>query len=78
MMSYHMLEWTIEDKTGVTDFILQINNSKNIIICADRNTYLFQKDKNDADTISIVSMDKCNRINGMSDYVSLPPNVTCK
>ena len=77
-MSYHMLKWTLKNKAGVTNFILQINNSKTIIIHGDRNTYLFQKDKNDADTISIVSLDKCNRINGMSNSVFLAPNITCK
>ena len=77
-MSYHMLKWTLKNKADVTNFILQINNSKIIIMHGDRNTYLFQKDKNDADTISIVSLDKCNRINGMSNSVFLAPNITCK
>ena len=77
-MSYHMLKWTIKDKGGITNFILQINNSKTINIHGDRNTYLFQKDKHDADTLSIVSLDRCNQINGMSNSVLLAPNITCK
>ena len=77
-MSYHILKWTIEDKGGITNFILQINNSKTINIYGDRNTYLLQKDKHDADTLSIVSLDKCNRINGMSNSVLLAPNIACK
>ena len=77
-MSYHMLEWTLKDKAGVTNFILQINSSKTINIHGHRNTYLFQKDENYAETISVVSLDKCNRINGMSNSVFLAPNITCK
>ena len=77
-MSYHFLKWIIKDKGGITNFILQINNSKTINIHVNRNTYLFQKDKHDADTLSIVSLDKCNRINGLSNTVLLAPNIACK
>ena len=47
MMSYHMLNWTIEDQATVTHFILQILNfsligthySKNVSIHGDTNSY---------------------------------------
>ena len=78
MMTYHLLNWTVESKTGVTGFMLQIYNSKNISICADRNSYIFQKDKRDSVTLSIVSMDKCNRISGISNNMSFLTNITCK
>ena len=77
-MSYQMLNWTVEGKTGVTDFMLQINNSKNISICANKNRYFFQKEKMDAVSLSIFSVDKCNRISGMSNNVSLLPSIICK
>ena len=70
-MSYHILKWIIKDKGGITNFILQL-------ICMVRGTYLFQKDKHDAGTLSIISLDKCNRLNGMSNSVLLAPNIACK
>ena len=79
-MSYHMLNWTIEDQATVTHFILQILNfsligthySKNVSIHGDTNSYFFHKHKRDSLSLSIVSLDKCNRISGMSNNVSLP------
>ena len=76
-MSYHILKWIIKDKGGITNFILQINNLKTINMLV-RGTYLFQKDKHDAGTLSIISLDKCNRLNGMSNSVLLAPNIACK
>ena len=79
-MTYHMLNWTIEDEdeAGVTGFILQIHNYKNISIHGDRNSYFFQKDKIDDVSLSIFSLDKCNRISGMSNNVTLPRSISCK
>ena len=86
MMSYHALNWTIEDQANVTHFILQIynlsllgtHNSKNVSIDGDMNSYFFQKDKRDSLSLSIVSLDKCDRISGMSKNVSLPPTYARK
>ena len=86
MMSYHVLNWTIEDQANVTHFILQIyrlffrriHNSKNVSIDGDMNSYLFQKDKRYSLSLSIVSLDKCDRISGMSNNVSLTPTYACK
>ena len=84
MMSYHVLNWTIEDQANVTHFILRIHNfslletpNRNVSIPGDVNSYFFQKDKRDSLSLSIVSLDKCNRISGMSNNVTLPPT-TCK
>ena len=84
MMSYHVLNWTIEDQAYVTQFILRIHNfslletpNRNVSIPGDMNSYFFQKDKRDSLSLSIVSLDKCNRISGMSNNVTLPPT-TCK
>ena len=86
MMSYHMLNWTIEHQANVTQFILRIHNfnllethnSKNVSIHGDMNSYFFQKDKSDYLSLSIVSLDKCNRISGMSNNISLFPTFACK
>ena len=86
MMSYHMLNWTIEDQAIVTHFILRILNfsligthySKNVSISGDVNSYFFHKNKRDSLSLSIVSLDKCNRISGMSNNVNLPPTFACK
>ena len=79
-MTYDMLNWTIkdEDKAGVTRFFLQRYNSWNYSIHGDMYSYFFQKDKGFAVSLSIVSVDKCNRISGMSNNVYLPPGITCK
>ena len=84
MMSYHVLNWTIEDQANVTHFILQIYNfsilqtqNRNVSIHGDMNSYFFQKDRRDSLSLSIVSLDKCNRITGISNNVSLLPT-TCK
>ena len=79
-MSYHMLNWTIEDDDMASDtgIILQIHNSKNISIHGDTKSYFFQKDKRHDVYLSIASVDKCNRIIGMSNNVYLPPSITCK
>ena len=86
MMSYHMLNWTIEDQANVTHFILRIHiislletqYPKNVSIDGDMNSYFFQKDKRDYLSLSIVSLDECNRTSGMSNNVSLPPTYACK
>ena len=85
MMSYHVLKWTIEDQANVTHFILRVHNfsfiqthnSKNVSIHGDINSYFFQKDRRTSLSLSIVSLDKWNRISGMSNIVSLPPTI-CK
>ena len=85
MMSYHMLNWTIEDQANVNHFILRILNSslfgthysKNVSIHGDMNSYLFQKARRDSLSLSIVSFDNCSRISGISNNVSLPPTI-CK
>ena len=85
MMSYHVLNWTIEDQANVNHFILRIYNfsllgshhSKNISIHGDMNSYIFQKDNRDSLSLSIVSLDKCNWISGISNNVSLP-QIRCK
>ena len=86
MMSYHVLNWTIDAQANVTHFILQIDNlffrrihnSKNVSIDGGMNSYLFQKDKRDSLSLSIVSLGKCDRISGMSNKVSLPATYACK
>ena len=83
MMSYHMLNWTIEDQAIVIHFILRIlnfsligtRNSKNVSIHGNMNSYFFQKDRRSSLSLSIVSFDNCNRISGMSNNVSLPPTI---
>ena len=86
MMSYHMLNWTIEDQANITHFVLiihnfsllEIHNSENVSIDGDMNSYFFKKDKRDYLSLSIVSLDKCNRISGMSNNVGLFPTFACK
>ena len=86
LMSYHMLNWTIEDQTNVPHFILRVLNlilidtqySWNVSIHGNMNSYFFQKNKRDLLSLSIVSLDKCNRISGMSNNVSLPSTFACK
>ena len=86
MMSYHVLNWTIEDQANVAQFILRVHNfsivqthnSKNVSIYRDMKSYFFKKYKRDSLLLSIVSLDKCNRIHGMSNNVNLPPTFTCK
>ena len=85
MMSYHVLNWTIEDQANVTHFILRVHNfsfiqthnSKNVSIHGEMKSYFFQKDRRAFLSLSIVSLDKCNRISGMSNNVNLPPTI-CK
>ena len=84
MMSYHVLNWTIEDQANVPHFILRIQNfsiletqNRNVSIHGDMNSYFFQKDRRDSLSLSIFSFDKCNRISGISNNVTLPPT-TCK
>ena len=84
MMSYHVLNWTTNNQADVTRFILQIHNfsiletqNRNVSIHGDMNSYFFQKDRRDSLSLSIFSLDKCNRISGMSNNVTLPPT-TCE
>ena len=79
-MTYDMLNWTIkdEDKAGVTRFFLVRLNSWNYSIHGDTYSYFFPKSKGFAVSLSIVSVDKCNRISGMSNNLYLPPSNTCK
>ena len=84
-MSYHVLNWMIEDQANVAHFILRVHNfsfiltrnSKNVSIHGDQNSYFFQKYRRVSLSLSIVSLDKCNRISGMSNNVRLPPTI-CK
>ena len=79
----HDLNWTIEDQANINHFILRIHNFtvehnfKNISIHGDMNSYFFHKNKRDSISLSIISLDKCNRISGKSNNVILPPT-TCK
>ena len=79
-MTYDVLNWTIKDefKAGVSRFFLQRHNSWNYSIHGDRYSYFFQKHKWYSLSVSIVSVDKCNRISGMSNNVFLRPGNTCK
>ena len=84
-MSYHMLNWTIEDQANVTHFFLRVLNfsfigqsSKNVSIPGYINSYIFHKNKRDALSLSIVILDKCNRIYAMSNNVKLPSTFSCK
>ena len=86
-MSYHMLHWMIEDRANVNHFILRVLNfslideihySQNISIPGDTNSYIFHKNKRDALSLSIVTLDKCNRISEMSNSVNLLPPYVCK
>ena len=79
-MTYDVLNWTIKDefKAGVSRFFLQRHNSWNISIHGDTYSYFFQKDKWYAVSLSIVSVDKCNLISGISNNVYLPSGNTCK
>ena len=86
MMSYHVLNWMIEDQANVAQFIIRVHNfsiiqthnSKNVSIHEDMKSYFFHKNKRDWLSFSIVSLDKCNRISGMSNNVTLPPTFACK
>ena len=85
-MSYHVLNWMIEDQANVAQFILrlhnfsivQTHNYKNVSIHGDMKSYIFKKNKRDSLLLSIVSLDKCNRISGISNNVNLSPIFACK
>ena len=76
--SYSLLNWTIEDKANITHFVLQVDNSKNISILAEKNTYLFEKGANDTVTIFLGSMDKCGQMSVMEEKLTLRPDNRCK
>ena len=79
-MTYDVLNWTIKDeyKAGVTTFFLVRLNSWNYSIHGDTYSYFFHKSKGFAVSLSIVSVDKCNRISGMSNNLYLPSSNICK
>ena len=84
-MSYHMLKWTINNQANVTHFILRVLNftvlehySKNVSIPGDMNSYYFHRHIRDSLSLSIVAINRCNMISGMSNNVELPSNFSCK